>query len=100
MFGSMPATKKFVLAPGTTGRTSVFRQDGWPPATLNWTETDPAATQITLVPLGERRFRTESTAAGIEDADLVEFEANDVGRGVGAIGGGGVAVEIDGVVFH
>ena len=33
----MPATKKFVLLPGTTARASVFRQDGWSPARLNWT---------------------------------------------------------------
>ena len=35
----MPATKKFVLFPGTTARVSVFRQDGWSPATANWTNT-------------------------------------------------------------
>src|SRR5688572_6676220 len=33
----MPATKKFVLLPGTTARASVFRQDGSSPAGLNWT---------------------------------------------------------------
>ena len=33
----MPATKKFVLFPDTTARVSVFRQDGWSLATLNWT---------------------------------------------------------------
>jgi hypothetical protein len=35
--GSIPATKKFVLFPGTTGSVLVFRQDGESPATLNWT---------------------------------------------------------------
>src|SRR6266705_296414 len=33
----MPATKKFVLFPGTTGSVLVFLQDGESPATLNWT---------------------------------------------------------------
>src|ERR1700680_1626056 len=37
VLGSMPATKKFVLFPGTTGSVLVFRQDGESPATLNWT---------------------------------------------------------------
>src|SRR5207247_9989254 len=40
--GSMPATKKFVLLPGTTGSVLVFLQDGESPATLNWTNTEPA----------------------------------------------------------
>src|SRR5262245_7553335 len=39
VLGSMPATKRFVLFPGTTGSGSVFRQDGWSPATANWTKT-------------------------------------------------------------
>src|SRR6266852_2257887 len=39
VLGSMPATKKFVLFPGTTGSGLVFRQDGESPATLNWTNT-------------------------------------------------------------
>src|SRR6266540_1946804 len=38
----MPAMKTFVLFPGSTARASVFRQDGWSPATANWTKTDPA----------------------------------------------------------
>src|SRR5436309_1998560 len=38
----MPATKTFVLLPGTTGRASVFRQVGLSPAGLNWTNTVPA----------------------------------------------------------
>src|SRR5438132_13300703 len=33
----MPATKKFVLFPGTTGSVLVVLQDGESPATLNWT---------------------------------------------------------------
>src|ERR1700756_1647156 len=37
VLGSMPATKKFVLFPGTTVSVLVFRQDGESPATLNWT---------------------------------------------------------------
>src|SRR5262245_12344421 len=37
--GSMPATKTFVLLPGTTGSVSVFLQAGWSPATANWTKT-------------------------------------------------------------
>src|SRR5689334_11660086 len=37
VLGSMPATKKFVLFPGTTGSVLVFLQDGESPATLNWT---------------------------------------------------------------
>src|SRR5262245_47774160 len=39
VFGSIPATKKLVLVPGTTGRMSVFRHAGWSPATANWTKT-------------------------------------------------------------
>src|SRR5580765_2155408 len=42
VLGSMPATKKFVLFPGTTGSVLVFRHAGWSPATLNWTNTEPA----------------------------------------------------------
>src|SRR5207302_3114260 len=42
VLGSMPATKKFVLFPGTTGCALVFLQDGESPATLNWTNTKPA----------------------------------------------------------
>src|SRR5712692_6635757 len=38
----MPATKKFVLFPGTTGSVLVFLQDGESPATLNWTNIEPA----------------------------------------------------------
>ena len=38
----MPATKKFVLFPGTTGSVLVFLQDGESPATPNWTNTEPA----------------------------------------------------------
>src|SRR5204863_5444611 len=39
VLGSMSATKKFVLFPGTTGSVLVFLQDGESPATLNWTNT-------------------------------------------------------------
>src|SRR5438045_1403562 len=39
---SMPATKKLVLFPGTTASVLVFLQDGESPATLNWTNTEPA----------------------------------------------------------
>src|SRR3989442_3660841 len=42
VLGSMPATKKFVLFPGTTGTVLVFLQDGESPATLNWTNTESA----------------------------------------------------------
>src|SRR6478609_5156506 len=42
VLGSMPATKKFVLFPGTTGSVLVFLQDGESPATRNWTNTEPA----------------------------------------------------------
>src|SRR5260370_6040370 len=42
VLGSMPATKKLVLFPGTTGSVLVFLQDGESPATLNWTNTEPA----------------------------------------------------------
>src|SRR5438034_7923417 len=42
VLGSMPATKKFVLFPGTTGSVLVFLQDGESLATLNWTNTEPA----------------------------------------------------------
>src|SRR5438034_1754490 len=42
VLGSMPATKKLVLFPGTTGSVLVFLQDGEAPATLNWTNTEPA----------------------------------------------------------
>src|SRR5213078_3118326 len=42
VLGSMPATKKFVLLPGTTAIVLVFLQDGESPATLNWTNTEPA----------------------------------------------------------
>src|SRR3954468_696379 len=42
VLGSMPATKKFVLFPGTTGSVLVFLQDGESPATLNCTNTEPA----------------------------------------------------------
>src|SRR5262249_49530435 len=39
VLGSMPATKKLVLFPGTMVRMSVFRHAGWSPATANWTKT-------------------------------------------------------------
>src|SRR5262245_53050271 len=39
VFGSMPATRKLVLLPGTTARASVFRHAGRSPATANWTKT-------------------------------------------------------------
>src|SRR5437660_43296 len=42
VLGSMPATKKFVLFPGTAGSVLVFLQDGESLATLNWTNTEPA----------------------------------------------------------
>src|SRR5947208_7641715 len=42
VLGSMPATKKFVLLPGTTAIVLVFLQDGESLATLNWTNTEPA----------------------------------------------------------
>src|SRR4051812_38540869 len=48
VLGSMPATKKFVLFPGTTARASVFRQAGWSPATENWTKTVSAGVGATL----------------------------------------------------
>jgi hypothetical protein len=42
VLGSIPATKKFVLFPGATGRVLVFLQDGESPAILNWTNSVPA----------------------------------------------------------
>src|SRR5262245_7548062 len=42
VLGSMPATKKFVLFPGTTGSVLVFLQDEDSPATRNWTNSDRA----------------------------------------------------------
>src|SRR5260370_15079757 len=42
VLGSMPATKKFVLFPATTGSVLVFLQDGESLATLNSTNTEPA----------------------------------------------------------
>src|SRR5262245_60546160 len=48
VLGNMPATKTFVLLPGTTARVSVFRQAGGSPATLNWTKTVPAEDGGTL----------------------------------------------------
>jgi hypothetical protein len=44
----MPATKKLVLFPGTTGRESVFLHDGWSPATATWTKTVAAEEAGTL----------------------------------------------------
>src|SRR6266849_6781909 len=43
VLGSIPATKKFVLSPGTTASVLVSRQDGLSPAWLNWTNTVPAS---------------------------------------------------------
>ncbi len=34
----------------------------------------PAATQVTLEPIGPRRFRTRATGPFVEDGDFVEFE--------------------------
>jgi hypothetical protein len=48
VFGSIPATKKLVLFPGTTASVLVFRHAGWSLATANWTNTDPAADGGTL----------------------------------------------------
>src|SRR5258707_8529112 len=42
VLGSMPATKKFVLFPGTTGSVLVFLQTEESPATRNWTNSDCA----------------------------------------------------------
>src|SRR4051812_28951783 len=39
VFGSMPATKTLVLLFRSTARVSVFRHDGFGPATANWMKT-------------------------------------------------------------
>ena len=76
----MPATRKFVLFPGTTGSVFVLLQDGWPPAGLNSTRIIPAGPGGALFALiAEFAGRYASTgtevgAAGRGQPDLSGFE--------------------------
>ena len=77
----MPATKKFVLLPGTTGSVLVFLQDGESPATLNWTNTE-AAEEGGALDQNARAVIDALTKANIGKFDVISQEL--VGPVIGA----------------
>ena len=95
VLGNMPATKKFVLFPGTTGSVLVFLQDGESPARLNWTnsvsaEEGGAPTRIVGAPVLQAFSMASENLAfahgtSFADPDLRAWES---------LGAGGVVSDV------
>ena len=100
VLGSMPATMKLVLSPGTIGSGAVFCQDGLGPSWANWTYIELPAEGGALYRATRGLDVGLTTAAGPDDPRL-----RRIGRGRGLAGRGAEAVlddhlDVIGALLH